>query len=272
MSMTVDTAFVKQYERDVHLDFQRMGAKLRNRCRTKNGVIGTSDTFQRIGTGEATQKARHGTITPMNATHTAVECTLSDWFAGDWVDILDMSKINIDERAALVKTGAYALGRKADGLIIDKLATTTVSAPTTAGGMTLAKVMEAMQKLGENNVPWDGQLTAVVAPKQWTELLQIAQFASADYVDDTIYNAGVPRDSRLWLGTVWIMHTGLPKSGNDRSCFWFHKNAMGHCIGQDIKSDFDWQGDRAAWFVNNMMSMGATLIQTEGVCKITCAE
>lgn len=272
MSMSVETAFVKQYEKDVHLDYQRMGSKIRGRVRTKNGIVGSSTTFQRIGTGQATQKSRHGEIPPMNADHTPIECTLSDWYAGDFVDVLDLEKLEIDERDAIVKTGAFALGRKTDALIIDQLALTTVSAPTATGGMTLAKVMEAMSKLLGNDVPWDGQLTALVAPQQWTELLQIAQFASADYVDDTIYSRGVPRDAKVWLGTVWMPHTGLPKSGSNRSTFWFHKYAVGHAIGQEVKADFDWQGTRAAWWVNNMMSMGAKLIQTEGVCKITCVE
>lgn len=272
MSMTVDVAFVKQYERDVHLDYQRIGSKLRNRVRTKNGIVGASTTFQRIGTGEATQKSRHGVVPPMNATHQAIECTLSDWYAGDWADMLDLNKLDIDERGALVRTGANALGRKTDSLIIDQLAATTVSAPTTAGGLTKAKVLEAQQKLMENNVPWDGNLTAAVGAKQWTELEGITEFASADYVDEKVWEQGLPRDAKFWLGTYWIMHTGLPLSGSNRSCFWFHKNAVGHAIGQDVKSDITWHGDHVAWWINNIMSMGAKLIQTEGVCKITCAE
>jgi hypothetical protein len=183
-----------------------------------------------------------------------------------------VQKLEIDERDALVKTGAYALGRKADALIIDQLAATTVSAPTVTGGLTKDKVLEAMNKLIANDVPWDGQLTAVVGAQQWTELLKIPEFASADYVDDQVWQKGVPQDARLWLGTVWVAHTGLPKTGNDRSCFWFHKRSVGHAIGQDVRSDFDWVGERAAWFVNNIMSMGAKLIQTEGVCKIVCVE
>ena len=35
-----------------------------------------------------------------------------------------------------------------------------------------------------------------------------------------------------------------------------------------MQSDITWHGDRAAWFVNNMMSQGACLIDAAGVVRI----
>ena len=51
-------------------------------------------------------------------------------------------------------------------------------------------------------------------------------------------------------------------------CFTYHKNALGHGSGADVTSDITWHGDRAAHFVNNMMSQGACLIDPEGVIEI----
>ena len=116
MSTQIDNSFVKQYEADAHDAFQRQGSKILNTVRHKPGVKGSSTTFQRIGTGTATTKARHGVITPMNQDHTAIECALSDFYAGDWVDKLDELKTNIDERGAVAKGGAWALGRKVDNI------------------------------------------------------------------------------------------------------------------------------------------------------------
>lgn len=56
------------------------------------------------------------------------------------------------------------------------------------------------------------------------------------------------------------MHTGLPLDGTSRDCFIFHKTAVGHACGQEVKSDISWHGDHAAHFVNNMRSQGACLI------------
>ena len=38
----------------------------------------------------------------------------------------------------------------------------------------------------------------------------------------------------MWLGTMWLPHSGLPLAGGVRTCFWFHKSAVGHAIGQDV--------------------------------------
>ena len=49
-----------------------------------------------------------------------------------------------------------------------------------------------------------------------------------------------------------------------RTCFWYHKSAVGHAIGQDVTTDITWHGDRAAHFVANSMSQGAALIEPCG--------
>src|SRR3546814_1639421 len=66
-----------------------------------------------------------------------------------------------------------------------------------------------------------------------------------------------------------MRHTGLPGKGTASAvCFTYHKNALGHGSGADVTSDITWHGDRAAHFVNNMMSQGACLIDPEGVIEI----
>src|SRR5512134_2320746 len=117
MSTSVELAFVKNFEAEVHLQYQQMGSKLRTSVRTKNNVVGASTTFQRVGKGTAATKARHGKVPVMNVDHTPVECTLQDFYAGDWVDQLD-ELTNINEQQVVAKAGAYALGRKTDDLII----------------------------------------------------------------------------------------------------------------------------------------------------------
>ncbi len=271
MAVSIDQAFVKQFESEVHVAYQRMGSKLRNTVRVKNDVKGSSTVFQKIGKGIASTKARHGDVPVMNLEHTTVEAILQDYYAGDWVDKMDEIKINHDERAVIANAGAYALGRKTDEMIIAELAQTTTVAPTTEGGLTLEKIQEAFELLGENDVPDDGERYAVVGWKQWSELLGMKEFASADYVgaDELPF---VSTQAKRWLGTLWIPHSGLPVSGTDRSIFWYHKNAIGHAVGADVETDITWHGDKAAHFVNNMMSQGAKLVDADGVVEIICSE
>ncbi len=274
MATSIDQAFIKQFEREVHESYQRQGSKLRNTVRTISEVNGSTAVFQKVGKGTASTKSTHGMVPVMNLSHSAIECTLQDYYAGDWVDRLQELKINIDERQVIANAGAYALGRKTDELIITALAGVSGAQEIGDGntGMTLPKVMSAFEKLGAADVPDDGERYAIVGWKQWSELLQIDEFSSADYVgaDDLPFNG---TQAKRWLGALWIPHSGLPKDGNDiRSCFWYHRTALGHAAGSDVQTDITWHGDRAAHFVNNMMSQGAARIDDTGIVEILCDE
>lgn len=272
MSTSIDQSFIKQFEVDVHAAYQRMGSKLLNTVRVKNNVKGQSTTFQKVGKGVASTKTRHGDVPVMNLDHSPVECILYDYYAGDWVDKLDELKINHDERLIVANAGAYALGRKTDELIINQLKLTSIAAATTAGGMTFAKIQEASTLLGNNDVPDDGERYAIVGWKQWADLMGIKEFASADYVGADALPFKSTMQAKKWLGSLWIPHSGLPLSGSDRSCFWYHKTAVGHAVGADVQTDITWHGDKASHFVNSMMSQGSKLIDETGVVKIVCAE
>lgn len=273
MSTTINQAFIKQFEREVHESFQRMGSKLRHTVRTISDVKGSTAVFQKVGKGTASTKSTHGLVPVMNLDHSTIECELKDFYAGDWVDHLDELKVNIDERQVIANAGAYALGRKSDELIIDALDAASTNVITGGGvGLTKDKVLEAFEIMGQTDVPDDGQRFAIVGWKQWSDLLKINEFASSDYIgsDDLPW---LGTQAKQWLGTTWIPHSGLPVDGADiRSCFWFHKTAIGHASGSDVQTDVTWHGDRASHFVNNMLSQGASLIDETGVVKFECDE
>lgn len=270
MSMSVDQVFIKQFEADVHLAYQQMGTKLRSTIRSKSGVVGASTTFQKVGKGIASTKSRHGIVPVMNLNHTPVECTLQDYYAGDWVDALDELKTNVDERRVVASAGAYALGRKTDELIIGAMSNATQYVGDYSTGLTKALIMSALEILNTNDVPDDGRRFAVVGVHQWNELLKISEFVSADYVGNaTPLVDGC--ESRRWLGVNWILCNSLPlASGDDRDCFMYHASSIGHACGQEVKTDITWHGERAAHFISNSMSQGAVLIDAEGIVRIKC--
>jgi hypothetical protein len=263
-------AFVKQFEADVHVAYQQMGTKLRGTIRSKSGVVGTSTTFQKVGRGTAGTKSRHGTVPVMNLNHEPIECPLTDYYAGDWVDALDELKTNIDERRVVASAGAYALGRKTDELIINAMKTATTTVGDGASGLTKELILSAVEKLNAADVPDDGRRFAVVGVRQWNELLSLDEFVSADYVGDTPLVSGF--ETKKWLGVVWVLHNGLPLEGDARDCFMYHASAIGHACGQEVKSDISWNGERAAHFISNSMSQGAVLIDTDGIVRIKCGE
>lgn len=272
MSTNIDQGFVKQFEAEVFESYQRMGSKLRGTVRNSSGVVGATTTFQKIGKGLAQTKARHGAVPVMNLDRSTVEVTLQDYYAGDWIDRFDELKTNVDERQVIANAGAYALGRKTDELIITELNKTTNTIAASASGLTLDKIQEAFETLGAADVPDDGESFVVVGWKQWSDLLSLKEFASTDYVgaDQLPYQQTMM--TKRWLGALWIPHAGLPEDAGVRTCFWYHKTAVGHASGADVTTDISWHGDKASHFVNNMMSQGAGLIDDTGVMAIDCNE
>ncbi len=277
MSNSIDQAFIKQYQAEVQEAYQRQGSKLRPTVRSKGDVRGASTIFQKVGRGTASAKARNGAVPVMNLDHSNVECFLQDHYAGDWIDKFDELKTNIDERAVVANAGAYALGRKTDELVIAAMdaatqeAIGTGSGETDTDGLTRAKVLLAFRMLGEADVPDDGQRYAVVGWRQWSELLTIQEFANSQYVGD----GELPwkgTQAKRWLGALWIPHSGLTKVGSLRYCYFYHKTAIGHAVASDIATDVTWHGDRAAHFVNTMMSQGAVLVDDTGVVRMRAKE
>lgn len=271
MSVSIDQVFVKQFEADVHLAYQQMGTKLRSTVRSKSGVVGSSTTFQKVGKGVASTKSRHGIVPVMNLNHEPVECVLSDYYAGDWVDSLDELKTNVDERRVVASAGAYALGRKTDELIINSMGSATINVGDYSTALTKTLILSALEQLNTNDVPDDGRRFAVIGIHQWNQLLSMSEFVSADYVgNETPLVSGF--EARKWLGVNWVLYNGLPLSTANRDCFIYHASAIGHACGQEVKTDISWHGERAANFISNSMSQGSVLIDPYGIVRVKCSE
>lgn len=249
---TIGTSFVKQFETDAHLAYQQMGTKLRSTIRSKSGVVGKSTTFQKIGKGVASTKSRHGIVPVINLNHEPVECTLQDYYAGDWVDALDELKTNTDERRIVASAGAYALGRKTDELVLDALETSeNIVKP---GKNIKETILSMISFLNEHEVPDDGRRFCVVNVKQWNELLELGINEIAVIDGSTAIK---------WLGVTFILHHGA------EAMYMYHQSAVGYACGQEVKTDISWHGERAAHFICNSMSQGACIIDQDGVVKTT---
>tara|TARA_R100000353_G_scaffold90633_2_gene66934 strand:+ start:4512 stop:5345 length:834 start_codon:yes stop_codon:yes gene_type:complete len=277
MTATIDQAFVKQFEAEVHMAYQRMGSKLKSMVRNVNGVKGNTVQFQKVAKGSASTKARHAEVVAMNSVHSNVTATLSDFYAADYVDKLDELKVNIDERNIVAQNAAYALGRKTDEIITDTYNSgATALANNSAGsttGMNLDKAQNVFEIFGNNDVPDDGQRYWVVGPKQWSDLLDIDQFSRAEYIGeaDLPYKGGMT--AKRWLSFMWMGFSGLPTSGStDRHTIAFHKSSLGMGVGSDVRTEVNYIPEKVAHLTTSYMSMGAVLIDGDGVRIQKCAE
>lgn len=273
MSASIDQAFIKQFETEVKLAYQRKGSKLRNTVRTKNNVTGKSTTFQKVGAGTAGTKSRHGLVPLMNLDHTNVECTLEDTYAADYIDKLDELKINIDERGVVAESGAAAVGRKTDDLIIAAMSADTTRTPiaTGAAGLTQAKVETVFEDFGVGEIPDDGERYFAVDPRNWTQLLGITAFSNADYIgsDDLPYKGGMV--ARRWLGFMFFAVSNLANGAggsSERRTMAYHRTAVGHAAGAELSTEINYVPERVAHLNTSMMSQGAVVIDGLGVYNV----
>lgn len=284
MPTSITAAFIGDYNKDVHHVFQREGGMLKSGVYVKDGVVGSTAYFEKLGTGTATTKSRHGEITPMNLTHTQPSVTLEDFYAGEWSDLLDEAKTNIETRMNYAKAGAYALGRKCDDQIFTVLDSTTqgtVTFTVTSYAAILSSLLQMTEALDSNGVPNDGMRYAALSPRAWAQAMTVEQFASSDYVGSNglPFTEGAPGHQRWkdFMGVKWCMHNANPGVGTATSkVFTWHKNAVGYAVGKHagniagnaaVSADITWHGDRAAYFVNHMMSGGSVMIDDTGVIE-----
>ena len=222
MSATITNAFITQFEAEVHMAYQRQGSKFKNLVRTVNGVSGESVKFQKVGTGEASTKARHSEVVAMNISHTNVTATLADYYASDYVDKLDELKTNIDERSVIANNAAYALGRKTDSILTTAMssATTLANNAGASGGspatdMNIDKFKEMQELFGTNSVPDDNQRYWAIGPSQWADLLADDQWTRAEYIGTAeLPFSGMNYTAKRFLGFLTFVHSGLDTSGS----------------------------------------------------------
>ena len=169
------------------------------------------------------------------------------------------------------QSGAYALGRKTDELILDAMDTTTNTLNETTNGITLAWAFSLMEAFGNNDVPDDGQRYCVVGWENWSQLMDIDEFSRAEYIGTENLPFANSITAKQWLGFTWFPFSGLDEAGSgnvDRKCFAWHSSAIGHAIGADVSSNMQYHNDKDAYFVLNKMQMNATLIDADACYEL----
>lgn len=271
MSTTVPVSFIQLYDAEVKAAYQRQGSLLRGTVRTRTQIGAERIYFPKLGKGVATSKARHADVVPMNLEHSRVFADMTDHYAPEYIDELDQVKINWSLRRDYAQASAWALGRKTDEIILaamDQTPNTSSAAainaaatpPITGSALTLPVITEMSKRLNERDVPQDNMRYAVVGPDELQELLQIPGATSSDFVREQLLITG--RKPAFYMGFNWIVHTGLPPGVKG---FFYHSSAVGHGIAKDVTSEFNYVPQKVAWLVNSMMSMGAVIIDADGI-------
>jgi hypothetical protein len=286
MSTQVNTAFVDQFSTNVQMLSQQMGSLLRSAVDVET-VNGEKAFFDQVGSAAAVLRtSRHADTPLIDTPHSRRMVTLSDYEYGDLIDDQDKVRLLIDPTSTYARAAAAAMGRAMDDVIIAALygnaqtgrsGSTATSFPAAnqiaaaSGGLTIAKLVEAKQKLDEGNVDPSIPRFIACSPKQISDLLNNTTVTSADYNTVRALATGAI-DS--FVGFRFIVTNRLPVDGSsDRRVFAWAQDGMKLAVGKEPTARIDERADKSyATQVYYCQTIGATRMEEAKVIEIKCSE
>jgi len=270
------TAFQTQYRDEFIAGFEQRQSLLRGTVTSEANIKGNQAVFLVADSGGATAVTRgpNGLIPSRDDNLNQNTATITEWH-----DLVRKNRFNIvagqsNQRAIMQQSTMAVINRKVDAQIITELETASVTTGAAQQG-SLSLAMYAKTILGNADVPYDGQIHAVITPAYEAYLMQTKEFASADYVNSKPFEGhegSNPQASTSfrWAGVNWCVHPNLSGKGtSSETCFMYHSSAIGHAaaiesmdskVGYEEEQDYSWA--RATIF------MGAKLLQNSGVVKM----
>ena len=277
MAINVSTAFVDLFDSEVKQAYQAESV-LRGTMRTRTGVAGNTVKFPTIGKGVATLRVPQTDVTPLNVTYGQVTATMEDYIAAEYSDIFQQSHINFDERSELVQVVSKSIARRMDQIMIDALnaASGTTAVATGIGGattnMNIEKLRATAKAMNEKNVPSEGR-NLLMHASQLDSLLGETEITSQDFAS---VKALVQGEINTFMGFKILTvgdrdEGGLPKPST-RTCFAWHKDAMGYAESMAQKTEVNYVPEKTSFLVSSMFSAGSVSIDGAGIVKIACTE
>ena len=142
-----------------------------------------------------------------------------------------------------------------------------------ASNLNIGKILAAKKALDAKNVP-PSDRHFVIHANNLAGLLSDERAVSGDYQNLRALVAG---DINSVLG--FTFHTigdrdegGLPLATNDRTCFAFHKSAVGCAVAMAPSTEINYIAEKTSFLVTAKLSMGAVAIDPEGIVDVTCDE
>lgn len=278
---------VIDYKSTVDHLLQQKGSKFRDKVMVESFTGKSGVPLNQVGNVTAQQRTTRHADTPLIETpHDRRWVYPTDWEWADLIDDQDKLRVIADPTSPYAINGAYAIGRAMDDAIIyaatgtantgEDGTTSTVfpaaqTAATTAGGLTIAKLREAMQLFIGAEVDVDNEeLFCAIGAQQHDDLLGETQAVSLDYT-----NMPVLVDGRIrsFMGFNFVDSQRLDLSGTDRTVVCWAKSGL--CLGvwNDLEVKISERDDKSyATQVYVKGTFGATRLEEQKVVAITCSE
>ncbi len=258
-----------------------LGGLLRGTVEVADNIVGATHRFNKMGKGMATRRIDQTDVVPMNILHGNATATLEDWNAAEYTGIFNQQKVNYKEQDKLASIIANAIGRREDQLILDALdaAATSLTVDTNVGGagtgLNTAKIRRAARLMNQKGVPrGKGERTMVISAEGLEQLLGDPD---ATTIDKNLIKALYDGEISHWVGFDFkVMEDrdegGLPKAGNLRTSFAYHKPAIGLAVGINMRTEVNYVPVKTSWLANGIFSAGSVAIDADGIVELTTTE
>lgn len=273
------TAYKVIYRDEIIAGFEQRQSLTRDTVTTmfEKTSGGNTATFLVEDSGGATAVTRgtDGLIPARNDNLTQTSATLTEWH-----DLPRATRYNIwasqgssQRRQAMQNGSLGVINRKIDSDIIAALATATNDTGTAAPG-SVAQFMHAQAILGQNDVPWDGNITLLCSVGYLGYLQQAPEFSSADYVKvrPMAGEGGDWRDmpqAYRWRNVLIVPHPALTLNTSAEKAYLYHKSSVGHAADmQNVAVEADYNAEQDYSWARTSVFMGSALLQNGGVVVI----
>lgn len=301
MAVTITNAFVQQYNNNLDHLCQQMGSKLRNYVSLER-VKGKTAFFDQIGVSTAALKGvkNPATVSPStapNSYHLATpvmdtpfdrrKVDLATWNWGDIIDNDDKVRMLIDPTSDVARSGAMAMGRAIDQVILTAATATAYTGETGAtsvafpsaqivdSGATsvfnLDKLLEIKTLMDSGDVPEEERIIAIQAA-DLKNLLKETKVTSTDYASvKALVNGQI--DTFMGFKFIRVSDRVWTAAGyNANEAIAFQKSGIKLAIGQDMVSHIDVRSDLCySTQVYSEMTLGATRMEEAKVVKVVSA-
>lgn len=261
-----DSAFQIQYRQEFIAAFEQRQSLVRDTVTTEVEVKGNQAVFLVAGSGnsQAVTRGLNGLIPARADDNQQLTATLVEWH-----DLVRKTNFNVfasqgNQRQIMQETSMAVVNRKLDSDIITELNTATQDSGATRTA-SLDLVMYGLAVLGNNAVPLDGNISALITPAFHAYLMQTKEFASADYVNNKPFTSALTM--YRWAGINFIVHPNLPGKGTSaEKCFLYHKSAIGNAINSGgIENVVGMDEEQGYSFARTTMYTGSKVLQNSGI-------
>jgi hypothetical protein len=249
---------------------------------TEKPANSRSHRWDRLAPTAAVQKTTKRADTPyQDGVWTGRVSTPETWHWADTYEEEDIVQMLTDPNSALTRSGAMAMGRAQDDIII---AAATGNATDHAGasqtfpvGQTVGDattvfsfdlVTEVFEKFTTNDIEIDIPKVFVIGPTQLRKLQQLVEYTSSDYANvKALAESGyVPN----WMGFNWVLSNRLNVPGaNQIDCLAFTPYAIGMQMNMDTITKVAEDPSKSfAWTIYMQWVAGAVRVEDEHIVRV----